>query len=258
MCLQCKMSYSNAITNICCLLRFLCCAHRSSTWALRILLWLWLSFLPLRCWNVVSSCVVWRWDLFPFLKIDQLSSGRCVKRETALLECFCFTFLPFKKAADNVGDVLKEVTQMFLVMGIFSGLFTSLISGLGQSISGWGKKWTLNVHFLGGGAHSLWHSPCCATIAWHFLLWASLQRDAKNSSWMQSWGRGVVVVVKPHPISFDLSEEKTSRTEWADPRWLGSDNDQILFLGSLQNGGVPETSSGCSFCFLPKCWGSAD
>lgn len=77
---------------------------------------------------------MWRWDLFPFLKIDQLSSGRCVKGETALLECFCFTFLPFKKAADNVGDVLKGVTQMFLVMGIFSGLFTSLISGLGGKV----------------------------------------------------------------------------------------------------------------------------
>lgn len=82
---------------------------------------------------------MWLWDLFPFLKIDQLSSGRCVKGETAVLECVCFTFLPFKQAADDVGDVLKDVAQLFLVMGDFSGLF-GLISGLGQSISGWGKK----------------------------------------------------------------------------------------------------------------------
>lgn len=60
--LQCKTSCNNTntITSICSLITFLCRAYSSGTWILRILVWLSLSFLPLKCWDV-CSCTEWLW-----------------------------------------------------------------------------------------------------------------------------------------------------------------------------------------------------
>lgn len=211
------MIYNNTVTNICFLLSFLCCAYHSGAGALRILLWLCLSFLPLKCWDVLSSYILWPWDLFPFLKFDQFSCGR---REGQLWFCKGPIFsIPSLKKKKGFRQCWGCFEWGWVCAWVCASVFLQAL------FKGWGKMWTLDKF---GDFEGL--ILCDIVIAvWQWSDGCLLSLLSKGG---QTFHLDVILklscsCIKPHRIS-----EIIISIEWADFWRFGHDKDQTLFLTS--------------------------